>query len=250
METQPFELAGRTAMVTGAAKRLGRAISQTLARQGANVVLHHRSSAAEADALAREIRALGREAWLVQGDLANPEQVEGFFTEAVDQAGTIDVLINNASIFPESSLANLTPEALSQSVNVNALAPLLLGRAMAAQSRDGAIVNLLDCRIAEYDHKHVPYHLSKRMLFSLTRMMAMEFAPKIRVGGVAPGLILPPEGEDESYLERLAPTNPQNAYGSPQDITDAVLFLVRSGFVTGQVIFVDGGRHMKGAMYG
>jgi NAD(P)-dependent dehydrogenase (short-subunit alcohol dehydrogenase family) len=95
----------------------------------------------------------------------------------------------------------------------------------------------------------VPYHLSKRLLFDLTKMMAVEFAPRIRVNGIAPGLILPPEGQDDDYLERLADTNPLHDHGSPKDITDALLYLVLAEFVTGQVLFVDGGRHLKGNLY-
>ncbi|HNR34300.1 MAG TPA: SDR family oxidoreductase, partial [Candidatus Hydrogenedentes bacterium] len=142
------------------------------------------------------------------------------------------------------------PEAFYDAVNLNALAPFLLGRCLAAQKRPGGIVNLLDARIADYDREHASYHLSKRLLFTLTRMMAVEFAPCVRVNGIAPGLILPPEGKDESYLAQLAATNPLNRYGSPDDVAEAVLYLLRSDFVTGQVIFVDGGRHMRGGMYG
>ena len=104
--------------------------------------------------------------------------------------------------------------------------------------------------MVDYDRAHAAYHLSKRMLFTLTRMMALEFAPQIRVNAVAPGLILPPPGQDASFLERMASTNPLGRHGDASDVADAVLFLTGAGFVTGQVIYVDGGRHMKGAVYG
>ena len=135
-------------------------------------------------------------------------------------------------------------------VNVNALAPFLLSRAFAAQQREGCIINFLDTRIMDYDKTHVSYHLSKRMLFSITRMMALEFAPKVRVNAIAPGLILPPEGKDETYLQDLAPSNPLQTYGGPGDIVEAVLFLLRGRYITGQVVYVDGGRHMLGGVYG
>jgi hypothetical protein len=109
---------------------------------------------------------------------------------------------------------------------------------------------MLDTRAFDHDPRHFAYHLSKRTLFSLTRIMAAEFAPKIQVNAIASGLILPPEGKDESYLASLAHTNPMQRYGGPRDITEAVLFLLRSTFITGQVIHVDGGRHLKGAFYG
>ena len=145
---------------------------------------------------------------------------------------------------------DFTLQDLEDNIQVNAISPLLIARSFAEQGCEGAIVNFLDTRITEYDNGHAAYHLSKRMLFTLTRMMALEFAPSIRVNAVAPGLILPPPGEDLSYLQKLAHTNPLNRIGSPESITDAVLFLLRSEFVTGQVIFVDGGYHMKGSVYG
>lgn len=239
-----------TALVTGAAKRLGRAIALGMAGRGADIVVHYKRSADEANRLADEIRSLGRSAWIVQADLDNPHAAEGLFAKALAQAGPIDILINNASAFPADTLAETTPEAIGSSVNLHAVSPLLLARALAGQGRGGQVVNLLDCRIADYDRLHVSYHLGKRMLFDLTRMLAMELAPAVRVNAVAPGLILPPDGEDESYLDRLAHTNPLNRHGSKDDIVRAVIFLLESPFITGQVIYVDGGRHMKGNVYG
>jgi NAD(P)-dependent dehydrogenase (short-subunit alcohol dehydrogenase family) len=249
MAPKPSELAGQTALVTGGAARIGRATALALARAGANVVVHCNTSARAAGELAERIRAAGPKAWTVQADLADPTQAEALLEQARQQAGPIDILVSNAAIFPESRLTDFTAEDLAESINVNALAPLLIGRAFAAQGRPGAVVNLLDCRIVNYDRRHAAYHLSKRMLFTLTRMMALEFAPAVRVNAVAPGLILPPAGEDESYLQRRASSNPLNRHGDVEDVTAAVMFLIRSGFVTGQVLYVDGGRHMKGATY-
>jgi len=243
-------LAGRTALVTGAAKRLGRATALALAREGADVVVHYGRSGAEAEAAAEEIRRLGRRAWTVRADLSDPAQAAGLVAGACEQAGPLDILVNSASIFPDGRLTDVSAEELALNVQVNAMAPLALGRAFAAQGRRGDIVNFLDARITDYDRDHAAYHLSKRMLADLTRMMALEFAPAVTVNAVAPGLILPPAGEDESYLDRLASTNPLGRHGDAEDVTRAVLFLLASDFVTGQVIFVDGGRHMRGRMYG
>ena len=135
-------------------------------------------------------------------------------------------------------------------IRINTLAPLLLSRSFAKQTKQGVIINFLDSRIVEYDAQHAAYHISKRSLFTITRMLALEFAPSIRVNAVAPGLILPPEGKDINYLKEHAQNNPLKCYGDPQDIADAVLFLIRSSFITGQVIFVDGGYHIKGCTYG
>jgi NAD(P)-dependent dehydrogenase (short-subunit alcohol dehydrogenase family) len=238
-------------LVTGGAKRLGRAIALALARAGADVVVHCRSSLSDAQSLAQDIRALGRQAWVAQADLRDAAQAEALFASASASAGGgLDILVNSASIFPKGRLDALDGAQLDDNIHVNALAPFVLGRALARSRRGGCVVNLLDSRIMDYDAEHAAYHLSKRLLATLTRMMALEFAPRVRVNAVAPGLILPPAGEDDGYLERLKRTNPLESHGGPEDVADAVLFLTRSAFVTGQTLFVDGGRHMRGAVYG
>ena len=240
----------KTALITGAAKRIGKATALALAEHNVNLVLHYRSSRDEAEAVASECRSMGVESWIVQADLRDPEQTEGLLENAAKDAGPIQILVNNASIFTKSQLMDFSLQALEDNIQVNAISPLLIGRSLAKQDCDGAIINFLDTRITEYDTGHAAYHLSKRMLFTLTRMMALEFAPSVRVNAVAPGLILPPPGEDISYLQNIAHTNPLNRIGSPAGITGAVLFLLNSEFVTGQVIFVDCGYHMKGSVYG
>ena len=147
-------------------------------------------------------------------------------------------------------MTDFTQEELLANLQVNALSPLWLCRAFAAQQRAGAVVNFLDTRISDYDREHAAYHLSKRMLHALTKMLALELAPRIRVNAVAPGLILPPPGQDETYLRRHINTNPLRRIGTPEGVAAAALFLLRSAFVTGQVIYVDGGRHLKGCVYG
>ena len=139
---------------------------------------------------------------------------------------------------------------VGENVRINAWAPFVLSKAVADQGIPASIVNFLDTRMLDHDSKHVSYHLSKRMLFTLTRMTALEFAPRVRVNGVAPGLVLPPPGHDTSYLKALAHTNPLNAHGAAEDVARAVVFLFESPFITGQVIYVDGGRHMLGGIYG
>lgn len=243
-------LSGQTALVTGGAKRLGRAVCEALAGCGVRIAVHYNRSADEADALVERLRGQGIEAQAFAAELGTHAQRKALVDEVVRAFGSLDILVNSASIFPEDRLADVSIESLVPNIEVNALAPLELSRAFAAQDRPGCIVNFLDTRVLDYDEKHVSYHLSKRMLFSLTRMMATEFAPAVRVNGVAPGLVLPPAGKDESYLESLKHTNPLNTYGSEADIARAVLFLAESPFITGQVIYVDGGRHMKSHFYG
>jgi hypothetical protein len=243
-------LTGKTALVTGAAKRLGRAIALSLAHEGVGIVLHYRSSGEAVKEVAGAVRGLGVKAWTLKADLAPDGEAESLVERAIDAAGPLDFLINNASVFAQGRLTEMRAEDVRVNVDVNALAPFAAARRFAGQGREGVVLNLLDARIVDYDREHAAYHLSKRMLFDLTRMMALEFAPSVRVNAIAPGLILPPEGEDERYLASLAHTNPLNRHGAAADIASAALFLLKSDFVTGQVVFVDGGRHLRGNVYG
>ncbi|MDZ4857526.1 MAG: SDR family oxidoreductase [Candidatus Hydrogenedentes bacterium] len=243
-------LAEKTALVTGAAKRLGRATSLALANEGANIVVHYATSKSEAETLAHEIESAGVKAWTVKGNLANPAEAPELFERARSAAGSIELLVNNASIFPESTFAEFGSDEVHANIDLHAIAPAFLARALHRTGVTGAVVNMIDCMIADYDRKHLAYHLSKRMLHTLTRIMAVELAPRLRVSGVAPGLVLPPVGKDESYLATLASTNALNRFGSPEDIAATVVFLMKSDFIAGEVIYVDGGRNLRGSMYG
>jgi NAD(P)-dependent dehydrogenase (short-subunit alcohol dehydrogenase family) len=238
-------LAGRTALVTGAGKRLGRAVARGLAERGAGVVIHYGTSRDDAERLVDELARDGHTAWAVQADLADSGAVESLVPQALEATGGLDVLINNASIFPPSTVAEASVEGLVRNIEVNAWAPFALSRSFACSAERGTIVNFLDTRVKGYDWRHVEYILSKHTLEVLTRMTALEFAPGVTVNAVAPGLILPPPGEDESYLEAMKDTVPLKRHGSAADVVEAVLFLVTSSYLTGQVIYVDGGRHLE-----
>jgi len=250
MASHLWPLAGKTALVTGGAKRIGRACALALADAGVSVAIHFNTSQHEAESVAMAVRHRGPEGWTVQADLSDPDDAKELLARAVEAAGPVDILLNNAAIFPSSTLTSFTLDDLATNVQMNAMAPLQLARAFAAQEREGALINFLDTRIADYDSEHVAYHLSKQMLHSLTRMMAIDFAPLVRVNAVAPGIVLPPVGRGAVDLEALACTTPLRAVGCPEDVADAVMFLVQSTFVTGQIIYVDGGRHMRGKVYG
>jgi NAD(P)-dependent dehydrogenase (short-subunit alcohol dehydrogenase family) len=239
------DLRGKTALVTGAAKRIGRAISLALAREGANVIVHYRESAAEAEKLRAELEALGVRSWLLKADFDRPEEYESLIARALDAAGSLDILVNNASIFPVNRLSELTLRDLTRNIEVNAWAPFVLSRDFARLVGRGKIVNLVDSRTNDFDWAHAAYALSKYVLLALTRATALEFAPAITVNGVNPGLILPPPDKDESYIERLVHTVPLKRRGSPEDIAEAVIYLLKSDFLTGEVINVDGGRHLR-----
>jgi NAD(P)-dependent dehydrogenase (short-subunit alcohol dehydrogenase family) len=249
MDGSGVSLSGKTALITGAARRIGRALALALAHEGVHVVVHYRRSEREAAVLCREIEGLGVSAWSVRGDLEDPGQTEAVFQGALAKAGAIDILVNNASIFDAETIWQVTDESLCRNMRIHAAAPLVLSRNLAGQNRSGHILNLLDARVVSYDKDHAAYHISKRALLTLTRILALELAPKIAVNAVAPGLILPSVGQDESYLEKLAPTTPLQRRGSPADVVEAAMFLLRSRFITGQIIYVDGGYHMRGHLY-
>ncbi len=230
---------GMTALVTGGAKRLGRAIALGLAAEGANVVVHYRTSADEAEELREEIAALGVQAWTVQADFAEPGEAGGLVARAAELAGPLRILVNNASIFEPNAPADERADQDARHVAVNAWAPLELTRRFAAQDiASGHIVNLLDTRLRGGDPEHAAYILSKRGLEGVTRTTALEFAPRIAVNAVAPGLVIPEVGEDASGL-------PLQRVGSPANVAEAVVYLTKTRFVTGQIIFVDGGRHLR-----
>jgi hypothetical protein len=240
-----LDLRGKTALITGAAKRLGRATALALAGEGMNLVIHYGTSAAAAEALCAEVADQGAVAWSLPADLGDPAAAETLLGEAVALAGPVQVLVNNAASFDPSRLADVTFDQVTESALVNAWAPFVLSRAFAAQGLPGRIINLLDTALEGHIRAHVAYVLSKHLLAVLTRMTALEYAPDITVNAIAPGLILPPPGQDESAFDRLVERVPLKRHGEPEDIVGAVLFLVKSDFVTGQVIHVDGGMHLR-----
>jgi pteridine reductase len=238
-------LKGKVALITGAGKRIGRALAIALADEGVNVVAHDRKvMEAETAKVCDEVVECGARAWSILADLERPEEYESLIARAMKAAGSLDILINNASLFLPNTLADVGFSDVTRHLQVNAWAPFVLSREFARLADRGKIINLLDTRITGYDRSHTAYVLSKRMLSVLTTMCALEFAPGFTVNAVAPGLILPPAGKDENYLNKLAETVPLKKHGGPGDIADAVLYLLKSDFVTGQIIYVDGGKHL------
>lgn len=238
------KLRGKTALVTGAAKRVGLRIALALAAEGVNVIIHYRSSADGAQEAVKEVEKLGARGWTVQADFEKAEGYEGLIGRCLGMTGGLDILVNNASIFPMSTLKEITFEGLAKNIRVNAWAPFSLIKEFALKAGRGKIVNLIDARISGFDWNHAEYILSKHLFFEITRMAAVEFAPDIQINGINPGLILPPPGKDERYLERLVTTVPLKRHGTPEDIADAAVYLLESDFLTGTVIDVDGGRHL------
>lgn len=237
-------LHGKTALVTGGGRRIGKAISLALADAGAAIAVHYPGSPEETEELKGELDRRSTRSWYLKADFENEEECRTLIGRTLEAAGSLDILINSASIFVPGTLMETGLEDVVRHLQVNSWAPFVLSREFARLAGRGRIVNLLDTRISGYDFNHVAYILSKYLLFQLTSMTALAFAPEITVNGVAPGLILPPPGRDESYLESLSPNLPLKRHGNVEDVADAVLHLVTSNYTTGQVIYVDGGRHL------
>ena len=243
-------LLDKVALVTGGAKRLGREIALALAREGCDVVIHYRTARDEADALAREIRGMGRQAWCVCGDFSNVYEPAVTMRTAWDLAGWIDVLVNNASAYSHDTLADASVERMEELWRVNALAPMLLARTMrelASESRIlpadycGRVVNVLDRTIARATAENLPYWLAKRSLADFTAAAAVDMAPRFTVNAVAPGSALRPE---PAGAPDPAGTAPLGRHPGPEAVAEAVARLASVRDITGQILYVDGGLHL------
>lgn len=240
-----MELRGRTALVTGAAKRLGRAFALALADSGADVILHYGRSAAEAEKTAEEARAKGVKAWTLQADLANVEASGRLVREAVDRTAAPDLLVNSASIFKPGTLADTTRENWTEHLDVNLRAPFLLMQefARATGDRPAKIVNIADWRALHPGRAYLAYTVSKAGLLTLTQIAARELAPRVQVNALALGAVLPPPG-GEAELARVVKKVPAGRPARIEEVTDALLFLLRNDFLTGETLFLDGGAHL------
>ncbi|MEC9346804.1 MAG: SDR family oxidoreductase [Pseudomonadota bacterium] len=236
------------ALVTGGARRIGRAIALALAARGMAVAIHHNRSGAEAEATAADARALGVDATVVQADLADADAVRSILPEAARGLGQpIDVLVNNASLFERDSVRDVTVAGFDAHMAINLRAPLLLAQDFAAalpDDRPGNIVNLIDQRVWKPTPGFMSYTLSKSALLTLTQTLAMALAPRIRVNGIGPGPVLPNERQTQAQFDRQWRSTLLQRGAEPEEIADAVLFLLASRSITGQMIALDGGQFL------
>lgn len=243
-------MGNKTALITGAARRLGREVALALAGKGINIIIHYNKSSEDAKKLKQELLEFNVKTQLIQADLADNSQVDALINNARQLTGKLDILINSASIFPENNLMTITRDDIYKNMDINTIAPFILSRSFYQQAEKGVIINFLDTRILKYDQHYTAYHISKRMLHTFNQMMALEFAPRVRVNAIAPGFILPQEGKAQGFFEKYAKKNPLNCYGTTKNITDSVIFLLENDFITGQVLYIDGGTHLYNNTYG
>lgn len=234
-------------LVTGAAKRLGRAIALKLAREGYDVAVHYRSSKAEADAVAAEIKALGRRAALVEGELSKEADVAAIVPRAVSALGPLTALVNSASVFEDDRVETATRASWDKHLDTNLRAPLVLSQAFAAQLPAGAhggIVNLIDQQVLNLTPQFLSYTVSKAALWTLTQTLAQALAPRVRVNAVAPGPSLKAERQSQANFDGHVKATLLQRPSSPEDIAAAVAYLLAAPAVTGQMIAVDSGQHL------
>ncbi len=240
----PLKLAGRVALVTGAGKRLGRAVAIRLAREGADVAVHYGKSANEAQEVVQEIESFGRRAAAFSADLCDVQAIRKFVGEAAEHFGRLDILVNCAANFLETRFSESNEETWNASLDTNLKAPFFCAQAAAPyllKSGKGVIVNFADVGGLLGWKGFLPHSISKAGVIMLTRVLAKELAPTVRVNAIAPGTISmpgdPPEWEAD-YIRRA----PLQRSGRPEEICDAVMYLVTAEFVTGHVLVIDGGR--------
>jgi len=235
------------ALITGAARRIGRCLAEALAADGWHVVVHHNQSTSDADDTVRKITEAGGRAVALAADLSDPIACSGLIDEAQALTGGLGCLINNASMFVEDTAREFDAEIFDRIMAVNLRAPAILSRAFAAQVPDdgeGVIINILDQKLVNPNPDFLSYTLSKHGLAALTEMTAASLGPAVRVCAVAPGLTLPSGDQPQSQFDAVHTRTPLARGSQPEDVAGAVLYLLGARAVTGETILVDGGQHL------
>jgi pteridine reductase len=242
--TTENKLSGRVALITGAAKRLGRAVALRLAHEGADIAIHYGKSAKDAQELQSEIEKLGRRAAIFSAELTDVAAIQKLVADVASHFGQLDILINSAANFLETKFGETTQKTWDASLDTNLRAPFFCAQAAAphlSKSGHGAIVNFADIGGIMGWREFLPHSISKSGIILMTRILAKELAPAVRVNAIAPGTITMPGDPPEwqSDFTRLAPLHRS---GRPDEIADAILFLLTAEFMTGQTLVLDGGR--------
>lgn len=245
-----MNLQGRVVLVTGGARRVGKAIALAAARAGAHVAVHYRSSESEALATADEIRTLGSRAVAIRAELSRLPEIESLMAAALRELGRLDVLVNSASVFYPTAIGATSEAEWNDLLDANLKGPFFLAQLAARameSSAEGVIINIADVSWESPWPSYLPYCIAKAGLVAMTRGLAKALAPRIRVNAVAPGPVLLPDGMSEPQRERAVRATLLGREGSAEDVASAVRYLIESDYVTGVVLPVDGGRALRGA---
>ncbi len=240
-----MEIQGKTALVTGAAKRVGRVIALQLAQKGADIVLHYHNSKEEALSTQKEIKAIGVHCHLVQADLAHAQPIHHMTQDLEKNKIKIDILINSASIFYKTPLPTVSEADWDQLMNANLKSYFLLSREIGLAMKEhgsGKIINIVDWSAFRPYKDYLPYCTSKGGLLTMTKALARDLAPTVCVNAIAPGPVLQPEKLSEEEMQETIKKIPLGRWGKPEDVANAVNFLVESDYINGTVLVVDGGR--------
>ncbi|WP_372774444.1 SDR family NAD(P)-dependent oxidoreductase [Mangrovibacterium sp.] len=236
----------QTALITGSAKRVGREVALHLASKGWDIALHYNSSEKAANKLITELQKKYPEQKFVlfQSNMQNPFAVESLIPEVLKVFGQLDLLVNNASVFEGASIFETHFDFLDRVMMINYRAPFMLIRDLARHVGKGVVVNFVDTRITSSKSDYAAYSLSKKALWELSKMAALEFAPYIRVNAIAPGATLPPEDKDESYLWLIAKKTPMQKPSGIDPILKSLDYILENDHLTGQLLFCDGGENL------
>ena len=232
------------ALVTGGAKRLGRAIVLSLAEAGYDIALHYRSSHRDAESAADAVYTLGRTCQLFRCDFNDQKNVDTLIPRVAEVFPDCRVLINSASIFERASLVKTDSDQFDRHVQINLKVPVFLTQAFARYFGHGHVINMLDTKVARTVTHYFVYTLTKKALADFTKMAARELGPDIRVNGVSPGIILPSLYHSDLDHQRMAKRLPLKRKGEPDHIVNAIRFLLQNDYITGANLFVDGGEHL------
>jgi pteridine reductase len=240
-----LELKGKVALVTGAGRRIGRAVALSFAARGATVAVHYNTSQAEADAVVAEIARERGTAKAFHANLEHVAEIEQMIAAVLDAFGRIDILVSSASIFAPTPLEKITERDWDANLDINLKAPFFLSKlAGAAMRRQGAgkIVNLGDWAGIRPYKDYLPYAVSKSGLIGLTKSLAKELAPEVQVNCIALGMVMPPEDYDDAEVARLIKRTLTQKMGSPEDVARAVIFFCETDYATGAILNLEGGR--------
>jgi NAD(P)-dependent dehydrogenase (short-subunit alcohol dehydrogenase family) len=245
-----MNISGKVALITGSAKRIGRFTAIELAKRGARIAIHFRTSAEEANETLRLIESEGSSGALFQADLSDSTAIQEMFRKLDQQFGGLDILVNSASTFRNGTAVETSAELWDEQLNSNARAPFFVAQAAArlmmrhGESSHGKIVNIVDVAGEVIWPRYFAYSVSKAALIAVTRGMAKAYAPTIQVNGIAPGPVLFPVHYTEEQKRSAVERTLLKRAGSPSDIVNAVVFLIENDYITGEIIHVDGGRHI------